>query len=368
MGAMTGNLVIDLSAVRRNYAILDSLSAQSCETAAAVKANAYGLGIGPIANTLQEAGCRTFFVATAGEAIELRAAIGKAGAIAVLHGYDPTYETEYRKFDLTPVLNSLNQIAEYRKAAGKGETQRRAILHFDTGMNRIGIEGKEAEKLNQNKDLLTGVEIALVMSHFISSEEESPLNPLQNEKFNKIAKAYKGVRRSICNSSGIFRSKDYHLDLTRPGMALYGLNPQPGKANPMRPVVNLTVPVLQVRDAQAGETAGYNATHRFNKKTTLAVAALGYADGFFRSLGNRSALYWKGRPLPIRGRVSMDLVICDLENLPEKDWPTPGDALEVLGPNQSADDLAAAAGTIGYEILTALGKRYKRHYKKKLQP
>ncbi len=253
MSALTGNLVIDLAAVRRNYAILDSLSAQSCETAAAVKANAYGLGIGPVANTLQEAGCKTFFVATAEEAIELRAAIGKAGAIAVLHGYDPTYETEYRKFDLIPVLNSLNQIAEYRKAVGKGKTQRRAILHFDTGMNRIGIENNEAEKLSQNKDLLTGVEIALVMSHFISSEEESPLNPLQHEKFNKIAKVYKGVRRSICNSSGIFRAKDYHLDLTRPGMALYGLNPQPGKANPMVSVVNLTViPVLLVKSSNNG--------------------------------------------------------------------------------------------------------------------
>jgi len=147
-------------------------------------------------------------------------------------------------------------------------------------------------------------------------------------------------------------------------MALYGLNPQPQQPNPMAPVVSLTVPVLQVRDAQQGETAGYNATHRFAEKTKLAVAGLGYADGFFRSLGNRGALYWKGRPLPVRGRVSMDLVICDLENLPEKDWPRPGDALEVLGPNQSADDLAAAAGTIGYEVMTNLGRRYKRIYRK----
>lgn len=365
MSALTGNLVIDLAALRRNYALLDSLSGQNCETAAAVKANAYGLGIGPVAKALQEEGCRTFFTATAEEAFELRAAIGKEADIAVLHGYDTTFETEYRKFNLIPVLNSLNQIEQYRKAAANAETQRRAILHFDTGMNRIGIEQEEAEKLSENKDLLAGLEVVLIMSHFISSEvADSPLNPMQQEKFTQIAKAYKRVRRSMCNSSAIFRSKEYHLDLTRPGMALYGLNPQPGKPNPMAPVVSLTVPVLQVRDAQDGETAGYNATHRFDRKTKLAVAALGYADGFFRSLGNRGALYWKGRPLPVRGRVSMDLVICSLENLPEKDCPRPGDALEVLGPNQSADDLAAAAGTIGYEILTALGRRYKRTYKK----
>lgn len=363
MTALSGNLEIDLAALRWNYRFLDSLSAQACETAAALKADAYGLGAVPVAKAIHEAGGRTFFVATAEEALELSPEIPEGCTIAVLHGYDERYQAEYLRYNLVPVLNALNQIENYASAARRGETKRAAILHFDTGMNRIGIEAKEAEKLRENKDLLKDLDIVLVMSHFISSElADSPLNPSQHERFMAIAKTYNRVRRSMCNSSGIFHSKDAHLDLTRPGMALYGLNPTPSETNPMRPVVSLSVPVIQVRTAEKGDTAGYNATHRFTQKTGLAVAGLGYADGFFRSLGNRGALYWKGRPLPVRGRVSMDLVICDLENLPEKDWPRPGDALEVIGPNQSADDLAAAAGTIGYEILTSLGRRYKRKY------
>jgi len=365
MSALTGNLVIDLDALRWNYRFLDSLSAQNCETAAALKADAYGLGAVPVAKAIHEAGGRTFFVATAEEALELGAELPAGGTIAVLHGYDERYEAEYFRYNLVPVLNALSQIEKFAAAARKDETKRAAILHFDTGMNRIGIEKTEAEKINKNSGLIKGLEIVLVMSHFISSEvSDSPLNPLQYERFIKITRNYKGVRRSMCNSSAIFRSKEYHLDLTRPGMALYGLNPTPSEKNPMRPVAALTVPVIQVRDAQKGETAGYNATHRFDRKTKLAVAGLGYADGFFRSLGNRGVLYWKNFPLPVRGRVSMDLVICDLQHIPEKHWPVPGDALEVLGPNQSADDLAATAGTIGYEILTSLGRRYKRTYTK----
>lgn len=359
MSAFCGNLRVDLTAIRENYRILDARTALSCETAAAVKADAYGLGAIPCAKALYEAGCRTFFVATPEEGAELRPHLPEHAAIAILHGYDASYHNEYKNFHLVPVLNSLPQIKEYAGSVNKGP----AILHFDTGMNRLGLEKSEADSLIENRSLLEKLKILLVMSHLASSEEPAnPKNTEQAERFLKITKKYQGTRRSLCNSSAIFTDKSWHLDLTRPGMALYGLNPTPESKNPMQRVVTLDAPVLQVRKAGSGETAGYNATYRIEKKTRLAVVGIGYADGFLRSLGNAGKLYWKGYSLPVSGRVSMDLVICDLTAVPEHELPVPGDRLEIIGPNQSADELAKTAGTIGYEILTALGKRYKRTY------
>ncbi|MCB1680307.1 MAG: alanine racemase [Rhodospirillales bacterium] len=362
MCARSGNLVIDLAALQCNYVHLDSLSDRKCETAATIKADAYGLGAGPVAQALYKAGCRTFFVATFEEAAELRTALPPETTIAILGGYDQAFKGEYSRLTLIPVLNSLYQIEKYRSEPAEG-SKHPAFLHFDTGMNRLGLEKSETRLLSENKELLAGINVDSVMSHFACSDEkDSPMNPQQHKAFMEIAKLFQGVKRSLCNSSAIFRSNDYHLEMNRPGMALYGLNPTPERTNPMTPVVHLTVPVLQIREAQKAETAGYNATHRFGKKTKLVVAGAGYADGFFRSLSNEGVLYWKEYALPVRGRVSMDLVICDLENVSEHEHPVPGDMLEIIGPHQSADDLAAAAGTIGYEVLTALGRRYKRKY------
>lgn len=362
MSAFCGNLRIDLAALAENYRLLDSLTAPTCETAAAVKADSYGTGAGPVAKTLYEAGCRTFFVATPEEGVRLRSDLPGPAMIAVLHGYDPQDEKHFAQSRLTPVLNSLEQIRAYASDSKPGHAKP-AILHFDTGMNRLGLGAADTESLNKNKTLLEGLKIEMIMSHFISSEElQNPLNAQQAKRFSKIAQGYRGVRRSLCNSSAIFGDKGWQGDLTRPGMALYGLNPTPEKKNPMRRVVSLDAPVLQIKTANAGETAGYNATHRFDKETRLAVAGVGYADGLLRTLGNKAVLYWRGQPLPIRGRVSMDLIICDLSAVPESQIPRPGDRLEVLGPHQDADALARAAGTIGYEILTSLGSRYKRTY------
>lgn len=362
-GAFCGNLLIDLSALKDNYAQLDGLTGPGCEVAGALKADAYGLGAVPVAKALYQAGCRTYFVATPEEALEIRPHLQAEAAIAVLHGYDPHFAREYESQNLTPVLNSLPQIAHYAKARW-GETPKPAILHFDTGMNRLGIERQEAERLNENKDLLEGMTIKMVMSHFASSEEQgNPKNTEQALRYHEIAKKYQGVAKSLCNSSAIFTNKAWHLDMVRPGMALYGLNPTPESKNPMRRVVSLNAPVLQIKKARTGETVGYNETYRFDKETPLAIIGVGYADGLFRSLSNAGSAYWKGRKLPIRGRISMDLIICDLSALPENEFPLPGDRLELIGPHQSADELAIAAGTIGYEILTALGRRYKRIYK-----
>lgn len=362
MSAFCGNLRIDLGALKENYRLLDSLTAPTCETAAAVKADAYGLGAGPVAQALYEAGCRTFFVATPQEGVRLRGDLPGPATIAILHGYAPEDEKHFTHAHLTAVLNSLEQIRAYA-VASKPSHPKPAILHFDTGMNRLGLGSAEAESLSKNKTLLKNLKIEMIMSHFASAEEgQNTLNAEQVKRFSKIAQDYPGVRRSLCNSSAIFGDKGWHLDLTRPGMALYGLNPSPEKKNPMRRVVTLDAPVLQIKTASKGETAGYNATYRFDKETRLAIAGVGYADGLLRSLGNKGVLYWQGHALPVRGRVSMDLIICDLSAVPESQIPVPGDRLEIIGENQGADDLAKAAGTIGYEILTSLGQRYKRIY------
>lgn len=362
MSAFSGNLRIDLAALAENYRLLDRLSAEGCETAAAVKADAYGLGAAPAAQALYEAGCRTFFVATPQEGVRLSGDLPGPATIAILHGYAPEDEKHFARSRLTPVLNSLEQIRAYA-GVSKPSHPKPAILHFDTGMNRLGLGAAEVGSLSKNKTLLEGLKIEMIMSHFISAEErQNPHNEEQAKRFTKIAQDYPGVRRSLCNSSAIFGDKGWHGDLTRPGMALYGLNPTPEKKNPMRRVVSLDAPVLQIKTARLGETAGYNATYRFDKETRLAIVGVGYADGLLRTLGNKAVLYWRGHALPIRGRVSMDLIICDLSSVPESQIPGPGDRLEVLGENQDADALAKAAGTIGYEILTSLGQRYKRIY------
>lgn len=364
MCAQNSIITIDLKAVQANYTMLDSITEHACVTACSIKANAYGLGAEQVAKSLWLSGARTFFVATIDEAIALRAILNEA-YILMLHGYQDEKESQelYVKLNIIPVLNSLLQIKNYEQLARTTEKKLPAVLHFDTGMNRLGLGSDETQILLQNPDKLSALDIKLVMSHFSSSDEkESPLNEQQFKKFQAIYHNFPGIARSLCNSSGIFRSEQYHLDLTRPGMALYGLNPTPETANPMKPVVSAYAPIVQIKKADKTSTAGYNASYRFAKDTYLAVVSVGYADGLLRTLGNKGALYWKGIALPIRGRVSMDLVICDLCDLAEKNFPKTGDLLEVIGPSQSADDLARAAGTIGYEILTSLGQRYKRIY------
>ena len=381
-------LTIDLDLVRDNYLLLDRLSGDNCETAAAVKANAYGLGAHEIVNTLLKAGCKTFFVAAPDEAIDIASVIykkinGKKNAekitIAVLGAC--TYEPieEFPEINIIPVLNSIYDIEKYSAIAAGKAKKLPAILHFDTGMNRLGIDKTQSQTLLEKPDLLSALEIKTVMSHFTSADEkDNPSTKRQYQKLIEISQNYQCVTRSICNSSGIFRSNSYHMEMTRPGMAIYGLNPTPEQENPMRQTVSLHAPILQIRNVEAGETAGYNETYRFSEKTLLATVYSGYADGILRSLSRTSksknnndinsggSFYWKGCEIPICGRVSMDLVICDLGNVPESDLPAPGDMVEIIGKHQSPDQLAKAAGTIGYEILTSLGSRYHRIYKSRV--
>lgn len=359
MSGMREELRIDLDALRRNYLYLDSLSAAGCETACAVKADAYGLGMREVAPALASAGAKSFFVAHIDEAVTLRAILGEA-EIYVLNGFDFRAAYDYVAHRIIPILNSLDDIAAAREKLPAGH---HCALHCDTGMNRLGLSGGELEQIYNDRSLLGDLNIVLVMSHFTSSEDKNhPSIARQQQRFIDIKKQFQGVRFSFCNSGGIFNAPDAHYDLVRPGVALYGGNPVLEGGMQIAPVVELRAPVLQVRDALINETAGYNETYCFSVKSKLAVVGAGYADGIFRSLSNRGVFYWKGYALPIRGRVSMDLVICDLCNVPPEEYPDPYDMVEIIGPHQSVDDLARAAGTISYEILTSLGARYRRLY------
>ncbi|MCC6598785.1 MAG: alanine racemase [Alphaproteobacteria bacterium] len=356
-------LTIDLAAIEENYRILKQQTAPSCTVAAVVKADAYGLGIEPVAVALQNAGASSFFVALLCEAAALRRVIGPQAAIFVLEGFEEGEAALYEQADLIPVLNHVGAVQNYAAQAQKRGKRLPAIIQIETGMNRIGAPEKD---LSAMASAAAALDLRYIMSHFACSDEAGhEMNTHQWEKFRTRASAYfAGIPMSLANSSGIFRSNAYHFDMVRPGMALYGLNPLPEQENPMRPVICLDLKILQVKTVQKGEICGYNGTYRFDKESIIGTVSAGYADGLPRSLSNRGTLFWKGYPCPIRGRVSMDLISVDFSALPGGELPEAGDYLEAVGANQSADALGAAAGTIGYEILTSLGRRYRRIYKK----
>lgn len=352
-------LTVDLDALAANYRFFQAKACSSCAVAGVVKADAYGLGAAPVAKALHALGCRFFFVATPEEGLVVRRVLDDSeSVVAILGGVYPGAEKDYAAHALTPVLNSLDEIARWKEAVPDAA----ALLHFDTGMNRLGLGPDETEVLLHEKERVAGMNILFVMSHFACADEPChPMTLAQRKKFDSIARHFPGAKRSLSNSAGLFHGAEFHYDMVRPGIALYGGAPLAGRENPMRPVVRLEARVLQTREVRKSESAGYGASYIFARNGTAATVALGYADGFLRSLSNRGKLWWRGKPLPIAGRVSMDLVILDLSGI-EGELPRPGDFVEVLGPHQDADALAAAAGTISYEILTGLGARYERRY------
>ena len=344
-------LTVDLKALASNYRLFRDMT--NADVAGVIKADAYGCGAVPVFKALRKAGCGTFFVATPDEAIQLRD-VDPDVQIMVLGGLYEGAEDFYASRGLTPVLNSMEECARWAKTAGRFAQKLPAVLHYDTGMNRLGM-GAEDLPATQAFDL------RLIMSHFACSDEKGhAMNERQAAAFERIASAYPKIYKSLANSSGIFRAKKWHYDMVRPGIALYGGNPTPETKNPMKRVVALKTRILQVREVKKGESAGYNSTHIFHRDTRTATVALGYADGFLRSGSNKAKLYWGDHACPIVGRVSMDLIIVDIGHLAEH--PQPGEWLEVLGPHQGVDDLAKDCGTIGYEILTSLGPRYGRVY------
>lgn len=354
-------LTVSLSALVGNYRLMKSMGGRAL--APVIKADAYGMGAAQVFKALRTDGAQQFFVATLEEGISLRALDGDA-EIFILGGFYHGAEHAYAAHRLSPVLNSLGDVARLATLGAKEGRRLPAAIHFDTGMNRLGLNAQDTARLIDDHTLLNGIDARMLMSHFACSDELGhDMNERQAAEFAKIARAFPDVPKSLCNSSGIFRDKNWHYDILRPGFALYGGNPTPEATNPMRRVVDLSVRILQTRCVKAGESAGYSATHHFQNDTLLATVALGYADGFHRSGSSRAKLFWNGQPCPIVGRVSMDLIIVDLGGLSGNDArPQAGDWLEVLGPHQSVDDLAGDLGTIGYEVLTSLGRRYERIY------
>ncbi len=361
MTPATTLLTIDLKAVAENYRILKT-RARGAKVAGVVKANAYGLGADRIAPILVGEGCDEFFVATAEEGAALRAMIGADPVIAVLGGLPSGDLGIFTAHRLVPVLNNIADIDLWYAVGGGGP----AILHVDTGMNRLGLSAEETRIVIDDPRRLTGMNIPLVMSHYACADEPGhPLTFLQAQRFAQLRGALgnylPNARWSLANSAALFGYGDDLYDLVRPGYALYGGNPLPGQPNPMRPVAALSVRLLQTHNARQGETAGYGATYRLERDSRLGIAGIGYADGFPRALSGEGFMYWQGKKLPVIGRVSMDLTIIDLTGITGLP-PQTGDMLEILGPSQDVDTLAAQAQTIGYEILTTFGRRHTRVY------
>jgi len=358
-----GILTIDLTAIVANWRELARRAAPA-QCAAVVKADGYGCGIERVTAALAKAGCETFFVATLAEARQARAVAPRA-AIYVL-AFLPGTLASFAQGALRPVIGSIAELAEW-EAFRAGGWQGTAALHIDTGMNRLGLTADDVAQLD-GRALAGRAGLDLLMSHFACSEEPShPLNARQMADFRKLRDLFPGVPGSLANSSGIFLGPDARHDLVRPGVALYGANPTPGHLNLMRPVVRLEGRVVQVRDVEPDETVGYGAIWTARRPTRLAIVAVGYADGLPRAASASDAragaeAIVAGRPCPLAGRVSMDLLAVDVTDLPE-DKPRRGDLVALLDKTIGIDDLASHAGTIAYEVLTSLGRRYHRVYK-----
>ncbi|MFQ6550103.1 alanine racemase [Aestuariibius sp. 2305UL40-4] len=338
----TGLLTIDPAAIAENWRHLDAMT--TCETGAVVKADAYGLGIDLAAPALASAGARTFFVAQAEEGAAVRQALGPGPEIYVFSGHMEADAGLIETLNLIPLLNSLEQVVRHLEALPTHPFG----LQFDTGMNRLGIEPADWAAIRQ---IIPPEAARLAISHLACADEpDHPQNKAQLHTFLQMVEGV-ATRRSLAATGGILLGAEYHFDLTRPGIGLYGGAPY----TDAQPVVQLDLPVIQIRDLTPGETVGYGAAWTAERPSVIATLSAGYADGLIRALSNGATLWHGETPCPLAGRVSMDLLTVDVTDLEE-----PPETLTIIGPHQGIDALAKAAGTIGYEILTSLGPRYRR--------
>ena len=342
MGA--ARLTIDLNALAANWQRLDRLSRG--ETGATVKADGYGLGAAPVARKLAQSGARQFFVALADEGAAIRQALGNGPDIFVYSGHMAQDAQTIRNLGLIPLINSAEQLARHLESLPGHPFG----IQLDSGMNRLGMEPDEWAAV---RDIALRAGPRLIMSHLACADEPDHLmNTQQAEAFRAMTEGC-DIPRSLAATGGVLLGPEFHFDLTRPGIGLYGGAP----FTDAYPVIQLALPVIQTRHVAPGEAVGYSCTWHAGKPARLATVAAGYADGILRCLSNKATLWAGDTPCPVVGRVSMDLITVDVTHLPEVP-----EALELLGAHQGIDDLADDAGTIGYEILTSLGNRYRRRY------
>lgn len=342
----TASLRIDLDAVLANWRALDAMTSAATETGAVVKADSYGLGAARVARVLAQAGARKFFVAAAEEGATVRQALGEGPEIFVFSGHMAGDTEMIGDLGLTPMLNSVEQVKRHRDALPGAAFG----VQLDTGMNRLGLEPADWAAVSAE---LIAAGPKLVMSHLACSDEpDHPMNAAQLKNFRAMTDGT-GLKRALSATGGILLGPDYHFDVTRPGIGLYGGLP----FEKARPVVRLSLPVVQIRKVAPGETVGYANSWTAPRKSRIATVAAGYADGLSRRFSGKARLWAGDTPCPLVGRVSMDLITVDVTDLAEVPQ-----SLDILGPHQGVDALAEVAGTIGYEILTALGQRYQRAY------
>ncbi len=368
-GLASGRITIDLRALQANYRALAKV-ALPARTAGVVKADAYGLGIAEAVPALAAAGCETFFVALPEEGLAVRAAAPEARIFVLGGPIGPQAADAMLDAGLLPVINNATDLAIWESRTALRGGSRACAIGVDTGMNRLGFTPSQAVALAEDNALTQAVEPVLVMSHLACAEtRDNPANRRQLEALRAVLQAYPGVEASLSNSAGLLLGRDFHLDLTRPGIAVYGGSPAGGVT--MRTVVTAEARVLQVRKARAGETVSYGAAEMLARDTLIAVAGAGYADGLPRAAsgagvplrtafpGGSGVLH--GRRVPILGRVTMDLTMFDVTDL-GLDGVAVGDMIQLFGPDLPVVEAAAAAGTVAYELLTGLGRRFERVY------
>ncbi|RCL02406.1 MAG: alanine racemase [Candidatus Tokpelaia sp. JSC161] len=359
--AAGGILTINLFALQRNYKLLMSI-AKPASIAAVVKADAYGIGARHAAYALYQAGCHIFFVAQLNEAMQLKSFLPNHAQIAILNDVQPGMETKTAAAGLIPVLNSLSSIKAWSALCQKKKRKFPAMLQLDTGMSRLGLNEKEVKKIAKNPEIFHYAKIAYLLSHLASDDIcDSQRNIEQLASLEKLLAILPKSSVSFINSSGLALGPSYRFDLVRSGIALYGIKSQKDLPFCLQPVVKLEARVIQTRYVPAGTRVGYGGTYQTTQESKITTVSVGYADGWLRSLSNSGSAYFLGKRMPIIGRISMDSMTLDATALGAL-APSRGDLVELIGMNQSLENVAHDAGTIPYEILTSLGKRYDLRY------
>jgi alanine racemase len=351
---MTPVMIVNLAAIRYNFKALQALS-KTAECAAVVKGDGYGHGMIAAAEVLREVGAKTYFVATAEDAVALRGVVPQ-GTIAVLGGYMPYLRAEFDRYSLIPVLNSLEQIKLWSETCRAASTRKRAILQVDTGMNRLGLRDGQVESFVRSDSNSDSVDWLAIMTHFSAADDlDFERCELQLRRFKKACGLLPPVKHSLANSTASYFSEDFRADLYRPGKSTFGINPLSGQANPMKEPASVYAPLLQVEQAQRGAPVGYSSTFRSTANSLIATVGIGYVHGYPRLASNKGVMAIGGFRAQVVGRVSMDVTTIDVTHVP-LEYLELGSNVEVLGETVTAEELAKKCGTIEHEILIGLGR------------